>query len=84
MTSPRGASALGVQRSAGGQLYFVRTDHIGRPVFATDSAATKVWEADYLPFGGVRVTTDAPIALRFPGQWYQADPASLGAPPVRG
>ena len=37
-----------------GQLYSVRTDHIGRPVFATDSAGNVAWEAAYLPFGGGR------------------------------
>ncbi len=35
------------------QVYFIRTDHIGRPVFATDTSGAKVWEATYLPFGGV-------------------------------
>ena len=38
----------------GGQIYFIRTDHIGRPVFATNFAGVKVWSATYLPFGGVR------------------------------
>lgn len=56
-----------------GELYFVRTDHIGRPIFATDDTGTKVWEASYLPFGGVRVATGSPITLRFPGQWFQAE-----------
>jgi uncharacterized protein RhaS with RHS repeats len=45
----------------GGQIYYVRTDHIGRPVFATSSAGTVVWTAAYLPFGGV--STGAPINL---------------------
>ncbi|MEM8694134.1 MAG: RHS repeat-associated core domain-containing protein [Pseudomonadota bacterium] len=57
----------------GGQIYFIHTDHIGRPVFATDSAGTKVWEASYTPFGDVETTTGTPIALRFPGQWFQAE-----------
>ncbi len=26
----------------GGSLYFARTDHIGRPVFATDGTGTKM------------------------------------------
>jgi RHS repeat-associated protein len=56
----------------GGKVFFVRTDHIGRPVFATDSDGLKVWEASYLPFGGVHVSTGA-INLRFPGQWYQSE-----------
>ena len=55
------------------EVFFVRTDHIGRPVFATDTAAVKVWEATYLPFSGVNVSTGANINLRFPGQWFQAE-----------
>ena len=57
----------------GGQLYVVRTDHIGRPVFATNDAGAVVWSATYYPFGGVRVTQGTPIGLRFPGQWFQAE-----------
>jgi RHS repeat-associated protein len=56
----------------GGQIYFIRTDHIGRPVFATNDLGVKVWEASYLPFGGVHVSTGG-IDLRFPGQWFQAE-----------
>jgi RHS repeat-associated protein len=56
-----------------GQVYYVRTDHIGRPVFATDSTGAKVWEVSYLPFGGVHVATGANIDLRFPGQWFQSE-----------
>jgi RHS repeat-associated protein len=52
---------------------FVRSDHIGRPVFATNTASTKVWTASYLPFGGVRTTTGTPITARFPGQWFQSE-----------
>jgi len=54
-------------------LYYIRTDHIGRPVFATDATGTKVWEASYLPFGGVHVSTGANSELRFPGQWFQSE-----------
>ncbi len=56
----------------GGQIYFIHTDHIGRPVFATNDLGVKVWEASYLPFGGVHVATGG-IDLRFPGQWLQAE-----------
>ena len=52
----------------GGQLYVVRTDHIGRPVFATNDAGAVVWSATYYPFGGVRVTQGTPIGPRCPGQ----------------
>jgi len=57
----------------GGVIYFVRSDHIRRPVFATDATGTKVWEATYLPFGGVHTSTGANITLRFPGQWFQSE-----------
>ena len=57
----------------GGAVYYVRTDHIGRPVFATDIAGTVVWEASYLPFGGVHTSTGPNITLRFPGQWFQSE-----------
>ena len=57
----------------GGVNYFVRVDHIGRPVFATNSAGAKVWSLAYLPFGGVRAATGVPTALRFPGQWFQSE-----------
>lgn len=58
-----------------GVLYSVRTDHIGRPVFATDSTGTKIWEATYLPFGGVHTASGPISALRFPGQWFQTETA---------
>jgi RHS repeat-associated protein len=57
----------------GGVVSFVRSDHIGRPVFATNAAGTKVWTATYTPFGGVRTTTGTPITARFPGQWFQSE-----------
>ena len=56
----------------GGGVFFVRTDHIGRPVFATNDLGVKVWETSYLPFGGVQTSTGG-IDLRFPGQWFQAE-----------
>ena len=61
-----------------GVVYYVRTDHIGRPVFATDSIGTKVWEATYYPFSEVHATTAPPIALRFPGQWFQSESGLRG------
>jgi YD repeat-containing protein len=54
-------------------FYFVRTDHIGRPVFATDDTGTVQWTASYKPFGSVQTSTGNPIELRFPGQWYQSE-----------
>ena len=57
----------------GGVVYYIRSDHIGRPVFATNAAGVQVWTASYLPFGGVRTSTGTPITLRFPGQWFQSE-----------
>jgi RHS repeat-associated protein len=57
----------------GGVTSLVRTDHIGRPVFATGTTGVKTWTAKYTPFGGVRTTTGNPISARFPGQWFQAE-----------
>jgi len=51
---------------------FVRTDHIGRPVFATNQNGTKVWAARYLPFGQVQTSGGDNIDLRFPGQWFNS------------
>ena len=55
------------------EIFLIRTDHIGRPVFATDANGLKVWEASYLPFGGVHVASTDAINLRFPGQWFHAE-----------
>ncbi|MEZ5798993.1 MAG: RHS repeat-associated core domain-containing protein [Paracoccaceae bacterium] len=56
-----------------GVVYFVRADHIGRPVFATNASGVKVWSASYLPFGELQVATGALPDNRFPGQWYQSE-----------
>lgn len=42
-------------------------------MFATDDTGTKVWEARYLPFGGVQASTGTTSELRFPGQWFQSE-----------
>ena len=57
----------------GGVVSFVRADHIGRPVFATNSTGTKVWSATYNPFGGVHTSTGTLPPNRFPGQWFQSE-----------
>ena len=54
-------------------MLFLRSDHIDRPVFATNASGVKVWTAAYLPFGGVRVSTGTPPTSRFPGQWFQSE-----------
>ncbi|MBL9046871.1 MAG: hypothetical protein JNK34_06090 [Tabrizicola sp.] len=57
----------------GGTVYYVRADHIGRPVFATNASGAKVWEATYTPFGGVHTQTGNLPTARFPGQWFQSE-----------
>lgn len=57
----------------GGAISFVRTDHIGRPVFATNSTGVKVWTATYTPYGEVHTSTGNLPANRFPGQWFQTE-----------
>jgi RHS repeat-associated protein len=57
----------------GGVVSFVRADHIGRPVFATNASGVKVWTATYNPFGGVYISTGSPPNARFPGQWFQSE-----------
>jgi hypothetical protein len=56
-----------------GQMYFVRTDHIGRPGFSTATTGAVVWEASYDPFGGVVRSSGRYPELRFPGQWFQTE-----------
>ena len=51
---------------SGGVTYYVRSDHIGKPVFATDGTGAKVWSATYKPFGEVDTSTGTPINLRHP------------------
>jgi len=59
--------------------YQIKTDYIGRPVFANEAVnvtGAKVWEATYLPFGGVEVTNPPAATIsntRFPDQWFQME-----------
>jgi RHS repeat-associated protein len=57
----------------GGVISFVRADHIGRPIYATNATGAKVWTATYQPFGGVHTSTGALTTARFPGQWFQSE-----------
>ena len=43
----------------------IRTDHIGRPVFATNDVGVKVWQATFLPFGGAHKPSGTSMVLRF-------------------
>ncbi|MBW4709001.1 RHS repeat-associated core domain-containing protein [Roseobacter sp. YSTF-M11] len=39
----------------------------------TEDVGVKVWEASYLPFGGVHTSTGSNPDLRFPGQFFQSE-----------
>ncbi|MEM6387226.1 MAG: hypothetical protein AAF718_13430 [Pseudomonadota bacterium] len=50
----------------GGQFFYVRSNQIGRPVFATNDLGLKVWEASSLPFGAVEASSVTNITSRLP------------------
>jgi hypothetical protein len=68
---------LGVVSGIGGpspQLWMVHVDHLNRPVRMTDAAKAVVWNAVWLPWGGVHaITGAAALDARLPGQWYQLE-----------
>ena len=52
----------------------VHVDHLNRPVRMTDGAKAVVWNAVWLPWGGVHaITGSASLDARLPGQWYQLE-----------
>ena len=56
------------------KLYYVHVDHLNRPIRMTDAAKATVWEATWLPHGGVHaITGTASLDARFPGQWFQLE-----------
>ena len=56
-------------------IYYVHTDHLGRPARMTDAASNWVWDVIYGPFGDAVYlwANPANIDLRFPGQWFQLE-----------
>ncbi len=66
------------------QVYYVRTDHIGRHVLATDSTGATVWQATYLPFGGVHTSSGDLMNLRFPALAVCPKPLPRSGPVVSG
>jgi RHS repeat-associated protein len=51
-------------------MYFIRTDHIGWPVLATDALGAVASSISHKPFGEVHTSTGLDTGLRFPGQVY--------------
>jgi RHS repeat-associated protein len=55
-------------------LWYVHVDHLNRPVKMTNTAKAAVWDAVFLPWGGVHaITGSATLDARFPGQWFQLE-----------
>jgi RHS repeat-associated protein len=55
-------------------MYYVHTDHLGRPQKMTDATATVVWDSVFDPFGNVTsVTGSTTNLIMFPGQYYDSE-----------
>lgn len=56
-------------------VYYVHTDHLGRPARMVAQNWSWVWDVIYAPFGGTAAIFDATAKLdmRFPGQWFQME-----------
>jgi RHS repeat-associated protein len=56
-------------------LYYVHTDHLGRPARMMAQNWAWVWDVIYAPFCGTAYLWDATTRLdiRFPGQWFQLE-----------
>jgi RHS repeat-associated protein len=57
------------------KLYYVHTDHLGRPARMTAQNQGAVWDVIYAPFGAVSYiwTNPETMDIRFPGQWFQLE-----------
>jgi len=56
-------------------LYYVHTDHLGRPARMIAQNWAWVWDVIYAPFGAASAIFDATAKLdmRVPGQWFQLE-----------
>jgi RHS repeat-associated protein len=56
------------------QIYYIHTDHLGRPQLATDANRTVVWKASNTAFNrSVAVDAIGGLNLGFPGQYYDTE-----------
>lgn len=52
-------------------VYWYHLDHLGTPRQMLDDSRTKVWEAEYTPYGETTITTSTITNnVRFPGQYW--------------
>ncbi len=57
----------------GSTLYYLHTDHLGKPQLATDSNQAVAWQASYEPFGQASVSGTITQNLRLPGQYFDVE-----------
>lgn len=57
----------------GGVVTYLHPDHLGSPRIGTDSAKNVVWQWQDLPFGIAAPTGSVTVALRYPGQYLEAE-----------
>ncbi len=72
------ASAFGSenQSTANGDasIHWIHTNHLGAPLAATNTNAQTKWQADYAPFGGVKVISqNLNLEIRLPGQYHDKE-----------
>ena len=58
---------------SGGVVTYLHPDHLGSPRVGTDSAKNVVWQWQDLPFGVAAPTGAVTVALRYPGQYHEAE-----------
>ena len=58
----------------GGQIYYIHTDHLGRPESVTNSSKALVWKANNNAFSrGVMLDTFGGLNFGFPGQYWDSE-----------
>jgi len=54
--------------------YYYHNDHLGTPQVMTDTNATVVWQANYMPFGKADIVVENfTNNIRFPGQYFDQE-----------
>jgi RHS repeat-associated protein len=58
-----------------GAVYYIDSDHLGRPELITNASKAIVWQSNNSPFGGMTTTTNTlgEFNIGFPGQYFDAE-----------
>jgi RHS repeat-associated protein len=65
-----------IGRMAGGQVYAIHDDQVGRPEAVTDASQNVVWRAQNFAFTQNVIVANVTFNLGFPGQYYDAETAA--------